>query len=263
MPNLKELLKLKTKYGETQAGLTVEKVNLLLEAFDPVKIEKGFSQGRIEQRTFSFTTGFVNNYKSYFQSRKKVNAVLLFIDITGFSKRFISKSAEEVAEYLDEYYNHVMPVLEKYEGVVEKVIGDGIICVFGEPFLELTKRQLHRKAERCSCELINGLVNTDFEVKIAFHFGEIMYYQNECSDYWEYTMIGNALTDLFRLEGVSKPNSINFFSETYYEWLNVNDIQTKRALQIKGKWEFTELEKIQLQGVIHSHIRSLKIKSIT
>src|SRR5690606_15912136 len=139
----------------------------------------------------------------YFKERRKVDAVLLFIDITSFSAKFTSKSADEIGKYLDEYYDLVIPIIGKHGGEVEKIMGDGIICVFGEPFLHLHKEDLHRRAEKCAAELIKLLKGSKHEIKIAFHFGEIMYYQNECSDYWEYTMIGNALTELYRLESVS------------------------------------------------------------
>lgn len=37
--------------------------------------------------------------------------------------------------------------------------------------------------------------------------------------YEEYTMIGNTLTELYRLESVSMPNSINYYANSYYSRL--------------------------------------------
>jgi class 3 adenylate cyclase len=257
MPNLKQTLKLKTKYNQGQSDLSLKKLNILLEAFDPDKIEKGFDSSKIETKTFSYTTAFVKRYEDFFKERKKVKAVLLFIDVTSFATKFLKKNAEQIAEYLDEYYDKVIPVISKHGGEVEKIIGDGIICVFGEPFLSLDEISLHRKAEKCATELIKMLKDTDYALKIAFHYGEIMYYQNECSDYWEYTMIGNALTELFRLENVSHPNSINFFCKTVYEELNEIDVAAKSSGQPAG-WLLSSPETVDLSGVSYTHIRYLK-----
>lgn len=257
MPNLKQTLKLKTKYQQGQSDLTLNKVNLLLEAFDPDNIEKGFDSTRIGTKTFSYTTDFVRRYTDYFKERKKVDAVLLFIDINSFSTKFSRKSAEDIATYLDEYYNKVIPIIVKHGGEVEKIMGDGIICVFGEPFLSLDEISLHRKAEKCATELIKTLKDTSHEIKIAFHYGEIMYYQNECSDYWEYTMIGNALTELFRLESVSHANSINFYCDTTYDTINYNDA-VGNVSNNPAHWILSPPNPVDLSGVAYSHIRYLK-----
>lgn len=47
----------------------------------------------------------------------------------------------------------------------------------------------------------------------------MIYYKTPTEYYEEYTMIGNTLTELYRLESVSMPNSINYYANSYYSRL--------------------------------------------
>jgi class 3 adenylate cyclase len=250
MPNLKQLVNIKTEYGDANSYLKRSEVKALMEAFDPNRIVKAFS----------LTDPKELKYIEYFKNRKKVDAVLLFIDVTSFSSRFQSKTADEIASFLDAYYDKIIPIIGKHGGEIEKIIGDGIICVFGEPFLTLSKMELHRAAEKCAVQIVADLKGTIYESKVAFHYGEIMYYQNKSDEYYEFTMIGNALTELFRLESVSHSNSVNFFTETYYEELNIQDV-TKTNLKgrsVSTEWILSDPESVLLKGVTHTSIRRLK-----
>lgn len=217
MPNLQQLINLKNRYGNSNlSNLRKQDAELLIESFDPKKIEKGFENVKLtlHSKNFSFPDFKASGYIEYFLQRKRANVVLLFIDITGFSKKFSNKSSDELVKYLDSYYSKVIPIICEHGGEIEKIMGDGIICIFGEPFLQEDVNTLHAHADSCSRAIVSQLFNTDYSVKIALHYGEIMYYQNPSDSYYEYTMIGNAITEVFRLESIAKPNSISFFTDT-------------------------------------------------
>lgn len=248
MPNLKQSLNIKQKYGGGTSDLTKSKLETLLEAFDPNRIEKAFS--------FNTT---VDKYQEYFKKRKKVKVILLFIDVTSFSTKFKSKTTEEVAAFLDSYYEKVFPYIVDNGGEIEKVMGDGIICVFGEPFLNDQLLALHRKAEKCATSIIRNCKGTEFESKIALHYGEVMYYQNPTCEYYEYTMIGNALTELFRLESIASNNSISYYTDTPYDKINIDDV-SKGISGSTGviSWSISNPVSIDLPGVSYKEIRHLE-----
>jgi class 3 adenylate cyclase len=250
MPNLKQQINLKNKYSATLSDLKPNRLKTIVEAFDKNKIEK----------SFSYTDDTVKKYIEYFKHRQKEDVVLLFIDVASFSVQFATKTTDEIADYLDEYYDRVIPSIYKYGGEVEKIIGDGIICVFGKPFLELESLQLHRMAELCSMEIISQLKDTIYESKIAFHYGEIMYYHNDTDEYSDFTMVGSALTELFRLESVSSFNCINFYCNTFYEQLNQQDVAVAKSTNSSSNasWTLLSPENINLKGVAYSKMRQLR-----
>lgn len=257
MPNLKQLLALKAKYLDQTRAFTMydqQPINKLFEGFNPNHCRKGFNFTAIQHtRHFAHVTNF-ESHVEFFEKRQKVKAVLLFIDITSFSTKFSSKTDKEIVDYLDSYYKKAIPIISKYGGEVEKIMGDGIICIFGPPFLNQPLESLHTKAEQCAMDLIQSFKWTDYEVKIALHSGDIMYYKNDCDAYWEYTMIGNALTELFRLESVSHSNSINFFCSTYYDrHLQYNNIDSKYR-----PWRLSLPKTVSLTGVNFTSMRNLE-----
>ena len=194
MPNLRQLVALQKKYNRNKHnglhGFTVEKL----------------------EKSFSITTSSISNeIKSHFDTRKKHYVTLLYIDIANFTQQYGYLSPFALSNFLDNYYNTVVPIIYDYGGEVERLTGDGIICIFGEPFSE-EKVEIEKKwAFICAQKIIHTCYLSDFPVKIAFHSGEVMYYSPPTEDFQEYTMIGNTLTELYRLESVSEVNSISFY----------------------------------------------------
>lgn len=199
-----EVIKFLNSHHNASLGKNIqERVRNLNEGFDKFRIQASLQPKDLDAIIC-------------LESQKKVNAVILFIDITDFSTKCKEWGAEKLSSYLDDYYDRVIPIIYKHGGEVEKIIGDGIICVFGEPFLQSFLRYM--KSDLASKEIITTLKGSDKEVKIALHEGEIMYYKNKTKYYFEYTMIGKPLTELFRLEGVSENNAINYYVDSSLEY---------------------------------------------
>lgn len=161
------------------------------------------------------------NYHTYLNLQVNTDVIMLFIDMCSFSTRFGSLSNSQLSVLLDQYYAKVIPVIYKYGGEIDKIIGDGIICLFGQPFLNLSGNSLFSRAEDCAKELISITKGTNFKSKIALHDGTVMYYRNKQVQYPEYTIIGKPITELHRLESISEDEKINFYNSTsYYNYTN-------------------------------------------
>jgi class 3 adenylate cyclase len=182
---------------------------------------------------------------------------LLFIDIASFSKITEKYSNRVITNYLDNYYKIIFPIIYSYGGQIEKTMGDGIICVFGKPFMDVEWSEEFNQAELCAKEIIETFKGTNKEVKIALHSGEITYYKTPGKDYEEYTMIGKPLTELFRLESVSRTNAINFYKDSLYD-----GIRPTNGLGI-SKINYKEVRgfvfDVSLQGVDYEKVGYLKI----
>ncbi|NLU94882.1 adenylate/guanylate cyclase domain-containing protein [Chitinophaga sp. Ak27] len=177
----------------------------LNESFNPNDIQKGLDDSLSKLGT---------EYTMYFDLGMTADVALLFIDVCGFSTRFQHLDGDKIAKYFDNYYKIIIPLIYENGGVVEKVIGDGIIALFGPPFLSGSYREAIDKADTCAKWIISKTIGTDFSSKVAFHSGAINYFKNKSGYYKEFTMIGKPLTELFRLEGISENNCINYFCNT-------------------------------------------------
>jgi len=147
---------------------------------------------------------------AYFKDGEEMNVSLLFIDICNFSTRMSELSGGETAAYFSQYYNIVFPIIFKYGGVIERVIGDGVVALFGKPFISLSPHAVMAEADLCAKDILLVTNGTKFSSKIAFHCGKVRYFKNH-SGYEDYTVIGKAITELFRLESISVDQSICFF----------------------------------------------------
>ncbi len=63
--------------------------------------------------------------------RKRVTA--LFSDLTGYTAMTERLDPEEVKEITGRIFNGVKAVVSKYEGFIEKFVGDGVLALFGVP----------------------------------------------------------------------------------------------------------------------------------
>jgi len=237
MPNLSQLYALKRTYYElAKADAQVQDYIQKSEAREV--LTKAFSAGKLneninETKLFSFITENLNPSKpeiiKYFDEARDEDVVLLFIDITSFSKTIAGWTNAKIKTYLDEYYKKIIPIIYTHGGEIEKLMGDGIICVFGKPFLAYENVEHVYKAEACAEEVIKAFYGGAKNVKVAIHKGSVTYYKVPGDHYGEYTMIGQPITDLYRLESISEPNAINFYGGSSYDELGWKWSRFKKA----------------------------------
>ena len=65
------------------------------------------------------------------EERKVVT--ILFCDIVGFTARFDLADPEDVGQLLSAYHERVSREIERFDGTVEKFIGDAVMAVYGAP----------------------------------------------------------------------------------------------------------------------------------
>lgn len=265
MPNLSQIYSLKKQFyklsrDERRVMDFLEKSearDVIQKAFDSSNLNESVR----ETRTFSFLTENLNPSKpdliKYFDEGREENVALLFIDICSFSNTINNWSNAKIKRYLDDYYRRIIPIIYKNGGEIEKLMGDGIICVFGKPFLNVPYPEQVYHAEQCAEDSIKEFHGTDKNVKVAIHTGVINYYKVPGEHYGEYTIIGQPITDLYRLESVSKSNALNFYDSSDYDHLGwTYSIFDSASVSCRG------FEAGTLQGVNYNKVKYIKIKGL-
>jgi hypothetical protein len=207
MPSLEINRQLRLKYDkETKKSIPLfEHLNIK----DPDRIEKAISDSAIELLD--------GDYQKYFVKGEYAPVYLLFIDVCRFSTRFGHFTGKLICQYFDAYYDIVIPIIYQYGGTIDKIMGDGIVVVFGQPFLDVSEDECFNRVDHCARTIITAtstLRNGLFSSKVAIVYGNINYYKNKSLHYQEYTIVGSPLTQLFRLESVAVDESICFYSES-------------------------------------------------
>jgi class 3 adenylate cyclase len=61
------------------------------------------------------------------------DTTIFFSDIRGFTSMSESRDAQDIVDMLNEYFELMVEVIFKYEGTLDKFVGDEIMALFGSP----------------------------------------------------------------------------------------------------------------------------------
>lgn len=147
---------------------------------------------------------------------KKCFASVVYIDIYNFSNKIKDYSVEEVRDYLSEYYSVVLKYIKRYNGQIDKIMGDGIIVVFSTVFGEISSdKKASKNCILCCKGCIEELYGSDYEVKAAIGEGTLFFCKIGVEGiYDECSCIGHPLTIAYRLENIADRNQILLMENT-------------------------------------------------
>src|SRR5690606_21404158 len=61
------------------------------------------------------------------------DTTILFTDIRGFTAMSESRDAQDIVDMLNEYFELMVEIIFRYEGTLDKFVGDEIMALFGSP----------------------------------------------------------------------------------------------------------------------------------
>ncbi len=185
-----------------------------------------------------------------FDINEKRYAVVMFADISGYTALSEKLSAEEVSEIINNCFERLVGRVVSYNGIVDKFIGDCILCVFGINSWETPELN----ACKCALEMqnsfneLNGelqkLYDFDFKISIGINAGTLIIGNIGCAQRMEYTVIGDTVNTASRIQGVAKGGEI-IISETVYNKVKKHFItESLPPVKVKNKKEELKLFKI-------------------
>lgn len=136
------------------------------------------------------------------------NVCVMFLDIRDFSRFAASARPEVVMDYLNTLFGFMIDVVNSYQGIVNKFLGDGFMAVFGAP-IDDTNQCAH--AVSASLEIIERLerLNTaglihPTRIGIGLHMGEAVAGNVGSRERKEYAIIGDMVNLAARIEQATK-----------------------------------------------------------
>jgi adenylate cyclase len=147
---------------------------------------------------------------------------LLFSDIRGFTSMSESRAPQDIVRMLNEYFELMVDVIFKYEGTLDKFVGDEIIALFGAP---VAVPQAELKAVQCALEMLKVLSEfnrtraseglNEIKIGIGINTGTVVTGAIGSSRALQYTAIGDAVNTTSRLCSVAQPGQIILSEATY------------------------------------------------
>src|SRR5688572_6886847 len=140
-------------------------------------------------------------------------ATVLFADISGFTNISKTKDPEDLKQVVDSCMTKLAAVVDRYDGFVDKVIGDALMAVFGAPVAhgDDPERAVRAALEMQQCA-DNEAEFGELSLSIGINTGDV-YFAPAGPDERD-TVLGDAVNAAQRLQAAAAAGEIFVGEET-------------------------------------------------
>jgi adenylate cyclase len=166
---------------------------------------------------------------------------VLFADISGFTSLSERMSPSAVALLLNDYLSRMTDIIFKYEGTLDKYMGDAIMAVFGAP---LDMPDHAARAIRAALEMQESLAEWNAEradgpelkIRIGINTGKAVAGEIGSVNKMEYTVLGDTVNTASRLESaVAQPGKVVIGKQTRESVGDEFECEPLGSFSVKGK----------------------------
>ena len=174
---------------------------------------------------------------------QELEVTTLFSDIRGFTSMSEKMSPKDVVDSLNEYFDKMIEVVFKYNGTLDKIIGDALMVIYGAPIGSdddaeralLTAIEMQQKLEELNMvRMTRG--QSPLEIGIGLNTGKVISGNIGSKVQMNYTVIGDAVNLSSRLCSFAKAGQI-IVSESVFS-----------AVKNKSSFAFRKLTPIRVKG---------------
>ncbi|MCX5847034.1 MAG: GAF domain-containing protein [Deltaproteobacteria bacterium] len=179
---------------------------------------------------------------------ERKRATIVFADLRGFTSISEGLDQEKVVEILNAFFSHMTPIIFKNDGTLDKLLGDGMMAIFGAP---ISHDDDPVRALRTVIEMIRALKVFNVEnrpkgwpelkIGIGVNTGDVVAGYIGSVDHLNYTVIGDAVNVAQRLQSIAEPNEILISRD-------VKDVIHGRYSEVEGLKGLTPLPAQKVKG---------------
>jgi len=171
---------------------------------------------------------------------KDLTATILFTDIIGFTGLSEQMPPREINMILNQYFSRMTDIIFKYDGTLDKYIGDGLMAVFGAPMEkdgDAERALLAAQEMRRALDEMRNQMGEDrqINIRIGINTGRVVAGNIGSHKRMDYTVIGDPVNIASRLESIAQPNQILIGEETYNHVQGKFNIKKFGPRKVKGK----------------------------
>ncbi|MCR4776574.1 MAG: adenylate/guanylate cyclase domain-containing protein [Saccharofermentans sp.] len=180
---------------------------------------------------------------------KTVDIAVLFVDVRGFTTMSERLSPEEVVYILNQYLSMTSACVERYQGTLDKFIGDATMAFWGAPIKDdeaiyhaaCTALDIVKGAEELS-EKLKKEINEEIHVGVGVHYGPAVVGNMGSERRMDYTAIGDTVNTSARLEA-NAPGSTIYVSRVVADALKgrMKCEPLETPIKLKGKADGFEI----------------------
>lgn len=176
------------------------------------------------------------------QDSERRNVTVLFADISGFTAMSEKLDPEVVTTIMNGCMRNLADIVTRYEGYVDKFIGDCIMAIFGAPIAHENDPELALRAAldmMKSMEEYNKTLPVQLETPLALHTGintGMVIAGGMGTDHkMQYTVMGDTVNLASRMESLAVSGETLVSSYTYNLTRHAFDFVAMDPVKVKGK----------------------------
>lgn len=174
---------------------------------------------------------------------QRMDISLIFVDIRGFTTLSEKLEPEQVIQFLNEYLDVCTKAIFKYNGTLDKFIGDGVMAIFGAPIqydnhAEMAVRAALEMKKQTAVMEQKLMEKLGFTVRfgIGINCGPAIVGNIGSEELrLDYTAIGDTVNLTARLESNAKPGQILISDKMYERVHHLFEIESMGEIKVKGK----------------------------
>ncbi len=166
---------------------------------------------------------------------------VLFADLTGYTVAASRLDSEALYELVQQYTDLLSREVYKYEGVIDKMTGDGIMALFGAP---VSYENNAERAVRTALDMqanfsiwrqhVQQNLNLDLNLRIGLHCGPVIVGEIGTNIVMDYTAIGETVNLAYRLQEIANPGCIFTSAEIVRQTKAIFDYEQLPDAKLKG-----------------------------
>jgi len=172
------------------------------------------------------------------------NLTILFADVRGFTKFSESHQPEEVVTVLNECLSEMVNVVLKYNGTLDKFVGDQIMAFFGAPgdtheydhplFTIQTALEMQERLKELQNEWLKQR-KEPLKIGIGINTGDVVVGNMGSLKRMDYTVIGDNVNLAARLCSAAEGDEILISEVTYNQVHTMIEAEELGPITVKGK----------------------------
>jgi len=172
---------------------------------------------------------------------ERKQATVLFSDMSSYTAMTEKMDPEEVKEIMGKIFGEISKVVAKYEGFIEKFIGDAVMAIFGASTTHEDDPVRAIKASREIHDIVSSL-SLQYEKRIGIplcmHTGICtgLVVTGEMNlEKGTHGILGDTINTAARLSSLAKPGEIVISPDTYHQAEGYFNFEALEPTTVKGK----------------------------
>src|SRR6266540_2635105 len=195
---------------------------------------------------------------------------VLFADLKGSMELLADRDPEEARRILDPVLERMMDAVHRYEGTVNKVMGDGIMALFGAPLAHedhavracYAALRMQESVKKYAEEVRRSHAAV-VKIRVGLNSGDVVVRAIGSDLHMDYTAVGQTTHLAARMEQLADPGAIVITPETLALAEGYVEVKSLGPVPVKGLAEAVEVFEVTGAGPARTRLQASARRGLT